>query len=58
MIKKIIYIFFFTFLFSSAKSETIKEIVIEGNKRVSDETVKIYGEVKSRCISSCLDCFS
>ncbi len=31
---------------SSLNSEIIKKIEINGNKRVSDETVKIYGEIK------------
>ena len=34
-------IFFSTFL----KAEAVKQILISGNKRVSDETVKIYGNV-------------
>ena len=33
------------FNFSILKAEIIKNIIINGNKRVSDETIKIYGEV-------------
>ena len=33
-------------IFSAAKAEIINEIIIAGNKRVSDETVKVYGEIK------------
>ena len=29
------------------KAEQIKNVKINGNKRVSDETVKIYGEINS-----------
>jgi len=43
-------IFLFTLLiilsFSSLKAETIKQVIITGNERVSDETVKIYGEIE------------
>ena len=31
---------------SNLMAETAKKIIIEGNKRVSDETVKIYGNIK------------
>ncbi len=45
------YRFFFliislSFLFSALKAEIVNEIIISGNKRVSQETVKIYGEIK------------
>ena len=36
----------FSFLFSALKAEIVNEIIISGNKRVSQETVKIYGEIK------------
>ena len=45
MIKKIFITLFLILSFSVAKSEIIKEIIIEGNKRVSDETIKLYGEI-------------
>ncbi len=32
--------------FTSLKAEIVKEVVIEGNKRVSDETIKVYGEIE------------
>ena len=34
------------FNFSILKAEIIKNIIINGNERVSDETIKIYGEVQ------------
>ena len=34
---------FFLFFYSSLQAEIIREIVIKGNKRVSEETIKIYG---------------
>ena len=47
MIKKffyLIFIFFFNF-FSPANSEIIKEIIVEGNNRISAETIKIFSKV-------------
>ena len=32
--------------YSSLKAEIVKDIVIEGNKRISEETIKVYGEIK------------
>ena len=37
-------IFFFTFQFF--KRRIIKKIEIDGNKRISDETIKVYGEIE------------
>ena len=34
------------FLFSPTYAENIKKIEINGNKRVSDETIKIYGQIE------------
>ena len=31
---------------SLTKAEVINNLVINGNKRVSDETIKIYGEIE------------
>ena len=42
----------------AAKADIVKQITIEGNKRISDETVKIYGEIdyyslpKNYCIKN------
>ena len=33
------------FISSVSKAEIVSKIIIEGNKRVSDETIKIYGDV-------------
>ena len=46
MIKKITYLIFFLFIFSISKAEIIKEIIIEGNNRISDETIRVYGEIE------------
>ena len=37
--------FIFLLFFSSLNAETFNKIDITGNKRISDETVKVYGEV-------------
>ncbi len=45
--RKFLLILFFLFSYSTTiLAETIKKIEIYGNKRVSAETVKIYGEIK------------
>ena len=45
MIKKIL-ILFTLFLFSNVKADVINKLIIEGNKRVSKETIKVYGEIE------------
>ena len=40
------YLIFFSFLLSTAYADQINEIVIDGNKRISDETIKVYGEIE------------
>ena len=37
---------FFLLLTTFAKAEVVKEIQITGNKKVSNETIKIYGGIK------------
>ena len=32
--------------FSISQAEIVKKIIIEGNNRVSDETIKIYGDIE------------
>ncbi len=45
--RKIILILVLTFLATSfSKAEVVQKVTISGNKRVSDETVKIYGDIK------------
>ena len=41
---KILFILFITCSFGNA-NETSKQIKINGNQRISDETIKIYGEI-------------
>ena len=44
---KIIKIILFLFVFTShLKAEIVNNIVIEGNERVNEETIKIYGDIK------------
>ena len=43
MIKKILLIILF--LTSSVYSEIVSNLIIEGNKRISSETIKVYGEI-------------
>ena len=44
--EKLIKIIFTIFFISSvANAEIVSKIIIEGNKRVSDETIKIYGDI-------------
>ena len=46
MFKIITILFLYLLNFSIAQGEVVKEIDISGNKRVSDETVKIYGKIE------------
>ncbi len=46
MTRKFIILSFFLLYFSSLRAEIVENIVIEGNRRISDETIKIYGEVE------------
>ena len=46
---KIIYYFFFLILLPlnlNLKAEVLDRIIINGNKRVSDETIILYGKIK------------
>tara|TARA_B100000941_G_C28505748_1_gene557182 strand:+ start:344 stop:2578 length:2235 start_codon:yes stop_codon:yes gene_type:complete len=46
MFKKISFFLIFIIIFSSSlKAEVIKKIIIEGNNRISEETVKVYGDI-------------
>ena len=45
MFKKIILFLSFLLSFSALRAEVVNEIVIEGNRRVSEETIKVYGEI-------------
>ncbi len=42
--KKILFIFLF-FLTTYANAEIVNKVEISGNKRISDETIKVYGEI-------------
>ena len=46
MIKKTLIAFIFLMSFSLLKADIVKEVIIEGNKRVSAETIKVYGEIE------------
>ena len=44
---RLIILFIIIFLkFSISQAEIVKKIIIEGNNRVSDETIKIYGDIE------------
>ena len=46
---RLFIIFFSAILFvTSSKAEIVNQININGNKRVSDETIKVYGQVKPK----------
>ena len=45
MRKLLILSIVFTLIFSALNSEIVKDIKINGNKRVSTETIKLYGEI-------------
>ena len=47
MVKFFKYFFIIFFLSLPLRAENIKKIQINGNKRVSNETVKIYGDIKN-----------
>ncbi len=46
--KKLFYkIFFFVFVLTvSSNAEVLKKIEVEGNSRISSETLKVYGEIE------------
>lgn len=48
MYKKIalLSIFFLNFLFLDLHSEIVKDVKISGNKRISNETIKVYGNIE------------
>ncbi len=48
MYKNFIIIFFYFIFFSFLNAEIVNEIKIKGNKRVSDETIKIYGKIETQ----------
>tara|TARA_Y100000768_G_C23747620_1_gene572361 strand:- start:28 stop:732 length:705 start_codon:yes stop_codon:yes gene_type:complete len=46
MFKKIFFIIIVFFNFTLLRAEIIKNIEVLGNQRVSDETIKVYGEIE------------
>ena len=46
MLKKIFIFIFYFISFSSLNAEVVKKISIEGNNRISEETIKVYGEIE------------
>ena len=43
----ILFLFFLLFFWPSAKSETINKIIVEGNQRISTETIKMFSGVST-----------
>ena len=50
-----IYITLFFLFFLNLHAETIQKIEVEGNSRISDETIKVYGEISLNKDYSVLD---
>ena len=44
---KKIYIIISFLIFSFANAEVVKKIEIEGNSKISDETIKVYGDIET-----------
>ena len=47
MVRFFKYFLIITCLSSPIKAADIDKVIINGNKRVSDETIKIYGEINN-----------
>ena len=41
------HLLIFLFFFSGLNAEIIKNVIINGNKRISEETIKIYGKIET-----------
>ena len=48
MHKNFLIISFFFFFFLSVNAEIVNEIKIKGNKRISEETIKSYGNIETK----------
>ncbi len=46
MTRKFIILSLFLLFFSTIRAEIVENFIVEGNKRISDETIKIYGEIE------------
>ena len=46
MFKKIFIVIGITFFTNFLSAEILKEVIVDGNKRVSDETIKLYGGIE------------
>ena len=47
LMKKILYIIIILFyFFNSIKAEVLKKLEVKGNSRISEETLKVYGEIQ------------
>ena len=45
-LKGFLLLFVLIFFTSSLNAEILKKLEIQGNERVSDETIKVYGEIQ------------
>ena len=43
---KLFLTFIFLLVFNNSFADILKKIEVKGNKRISDETIKVYGEIK------------
>ena len=46
MKKYILSIILFISIFSNLNSEIVEKISIDGNNRISEETIKVYGDIE------------
>ena len=42
----VVYFVFFVFFISNSYSEIVNEVQIEGNERITKETIVIFGDIK------------
>ena len=49
--KKFLILFYLIFTTNFLSAEIIKKIEITGNERVSDETIRVYGEIKLKSLN-------
>ena len=50
MKKYILSLIFFVSIFSNLNSEIVEKISINGNNRISEETIKVYGDIEIKKI--------
>ena len=46
MLRYFKYIFFLSFFITIANADVVKDVEVTGNQRISEETIKIYGNIE------------